>query len=99
MTFVVRREGESIDQLVKRFKRAVTEGNVLVDAKRAMFFVSEPEKRTFKAKRASQRRWRAARRDRRLIRSHVRQDGHSGAAVNARTSTETTTPSSCTGSM
>jgi ribosomal protein S21 len=69
MTQVIRREGESIERLLKRFRKQVIRDKILSDVKRKRFFVSNSEKRRLamrKAQRRERRRkWRAERRRRR----------------------------------
>jgi ribosomal protein S21 len=69
MTQVVRREGESIERLLKRFRKQVIRDKIMSDVKRKRYFVSNGEKRRLamrKAKRRERRRkWRAERRRRR----------------------------------
>ena len=68
MTQVIRREGESIERLLKRFRKQVTRDKIMSDVKKKRFFVSNGEKRRLamrKAKRRERRRkWRAERRRR-----------------------------------
>jgi small subunit ribosomal protein S21 len=45
MTHVELRQGESIDSLLKRFRKAVTRSRVLSDVKKKRYFVSKSEKR------------------------------------------------------
>jgi len=57
------RPGESIDQLLRRFKQAVERGGILGDYKRHQTFMSRGEKARAKLKRAERkRRTREARR-------------------------------------
>ena len=68
MTKVYRRDGESIENLLKRFRKRVTRDRILSDVKKKRFFVSDSEKRRLalrKAKRRERRRkWRLERRRR-----------------------------------
>jgi len=68
MTQVIRREGESIEHLLKRFRKQVTRDKIMGDVKKKRFFVSDSEKRRLalrKAKRRERRRkWRLERRRR-----------------------------------
>ena len=68
MTQVIRREGESIERLLKRFRKKVTRDKIMSDVKKKRFFVSDSEKRRLalrKAKRRERRRkWRLERRRR-----------------------------------
>jgi small subunit ribosomal protein S21 len=68
MTQVIRRQGESIEHLLKRFRKQVTRDKVMSDVKKKRFFVSDSEKRRLalrKAKRRERRRkWRLERRRR-----------------------------------
>jgi ribosomal protein S21 len=69
MTQVIRREGESIERLLKRFRKQVIRDKIMSDVKRKRYFVSNGEKRRLamrKAQRRERRRkWRAERRRRR----------------------------------
>jgi ribosomal protein S21 len=68
MTQVIRQEGESIEHLLKRFRKQVTRDKIMSDVKKKLFFVSDSEKRRLalrKAKRRERRRkWRLERRRR-----------------------------------
>jgi len=68
MTAVIRREGESIEHLMRRFRKQVTRDKIMSDVKKKRFFVSDSEKRRLalrKAKRRERRRkWRLERRRR-----------------------------------
>jgi small subunit ribosomal protein S21 len=68
MTQVIRQEGESIEHLLKRFRKQVTRDKIMSDVKKKRFFVSDSEKRRLalrKAKRRERRRkWRLERRRR-----------------------------------
>jgi small subunit ribosomal protein S21 len=68
MTKVYRRDGESIENLLKRFRKRVTRDRILSDVKKKRYFVSDSEKRRLalrKAKRRERRRkWRLERRRR-----------------------------------
>ena len=68
MTKVFLRQGESIENLLKRFRKKVTRDRVLSEAKKKRYFVSKSEQRRI-AKRKAQRRerrrkWRLERRRR-----------------------------------
>ncbi|MFL7809660.1 MAG: 30S ribosomal protein S21 [Anaerolineae bacterium] len=69
MTRVVRRNGESPESLLKRFRKKVARDRVLSDAKRKRYFVSKSEQKRIalrKAKRRERKRlWRDRRRGRR----------------------------------
>lgn len=56
MTWVVRREGESIDQLVKRWRKLVDAGGELRLAKRRTRFISKSEQRRLKRAKAEHQR-------------------------------------------
>ena len=45
MTHVVRKKGESLDRLLKRFRKAVTRSRILSDVKKKRYFISKSEKR------------------------------------------------------
>jgi ribosomal protein S21 len=60
---VVRREGESFDQLWRRFKQGVERGGVLRDMKRKRYYLSKGQARRLKAKLAQVRQRRRRRRD------------------------------------
>jgi ribosomal protein S21 len=68
MTQVIRQEGESIEHLLKRFRKAVIRDRILSDVKKKRFFVSNSQKRRLalrKAQRRERRRkWRLERRRR-----------------------------------
>jgi len=59
---VVRREGESFEQLWRRFKVGVERGGVLRDAKRSRYYLSKGQMRRMKAARAQRRLLRRQRR-------------------------------------
>ena len=69
MTRVVRRDGESPESLLKRFRKKVTRDRILSDAKRKRYFVSKSEQKRIalrKAKRQERKRlWRQRRRNHR----------------------------------
>jgi small subunit ribosomal protein S21 len=69
MTKVVRRNGESPESLLKRFRKKVARDRILSDAKRKRYFVSKSEQKRIalrKAKRRERKRlWRERRRGRR----------------------------------
>jgi small subunit ribosomal protein S21 len=69
MTRVVRRDGESPESLLKRFRKRVTRDRILSDAKKKRWFVSKSEQRRIalrKAKRRERKRlWKQRRRNRR----------------------------------
>jgi len=60
---VVRRDGESFDQLWRRFKQGVERGGLLRDMKRKRYYLSKGETRRLKAKLAAVRLRRRKRRD------------------------------------
>lgn len=62
MTYVVRREGESIDQLTRRFNRAVDAAGVLREFTSRVRFKTEAEQRRQKSRDAQRRRGRSERR-------------------------------------
>jgi len=41
----VRKEGESFDRLLKRFRKTVTRSRILSDVKKKRYFISKSEKR------------------------------------------------------
>jgi small subunit ribosomal protein S21 len=45
VTYVIRRESESIDSMLKRFRKAVSRERILSDVKRRRYFVSKSEQR------------------------------------------------------
>jgi len=45
MTSVVRRDGESFDSLLRRFRRRVTKGGILTAVRRMCYYVADSEKR------------------------------------------------------
>ena len=66
MTKVFLRQGESVENLLKRFRKKVTRDRILSEAKRKRYFVSKSEQRRI-AKRKAQRkerrrRWKLQRR-------------------------------------
>lgn len=61
MTHVIRAEGETIDQLVRRFKNKVQQSGVLGDFRWRLAFISEPDRRRLKSKTATARRARGKR--------------------------------------
>ena len=69
MTRVVRRDGESPESLLKRFRKKVMRDRILGDAKRKRYFVSKGEQKRIalrKAKRRERKRlWRQRRRNHR----------------------------------
>ena len=65
MTTVVLREGESPQQLIRRFRRKVSKARILSDVKKKRFYVKKSEERRIahrKAVRKEQRRQRKQRR-------------------------------------
>ena len=54
MTKVYLRQGESIENLLKRFRKTVTRDRILSEAKKKRYFVSKSEQRRL-AKRKAQR--------------------------------------------
>ena len=60
---VVRREGESFDQLWRRFKQGVERGGLLRDMKRKRYHLSKGQARRLKTKLAQLRQRRRQRRD------------------------------------
>jgi small subunit ribosomal protein S21 len=66
VTKVFARQGESVENLLKRFRKKVTRDRILSEAKRKRYFVSKSEQRRI-AKRKAQRkerrrRWKQLRR-------------------------------------
>ena len=55
MTRVVRREGESPESLLQRFRKQVTKDRILGDIKRKRFFVPKSEERRTMLRRAMRR--------------------------------------------
>ena len=53
---VVRREGEDIESLLRRFKRKVNDADVLNDMKKHEFYLSPAQKRRKKREEAEQKR-------------------------------------------
>jgi small subunit ribosomal protein S21 len=45
VTYVIRRESESIDSMLKRFRKAVSRERILSDVKKRRYFVSKSEQR------------------------------------------------------
>ncbi|HEY7066213.1 MAG TPA: 30S ribosomal protein S21 [Chloroflexota bacterium] len=62
--YVVRREGESFDQLWRRFKQGAERGGLLRDMKRKRYYLSKGQARRLKTKLAQARLRRRQRRDR-----------------------------------
>ena len=60
---VTRRDGESFEQLWRRFKQSVERGGILRDAKRKRYHLSKGQARRLKAQRAQLRLRRRQRRD------------------------------------
>ena len=60
---VIRREGESFDQMWRRFKQGVERGGLLRDMKRKRFHLSKGQARRLKAKLARLRQRRRQRRE------------------------------------
>lgn len=60
---VIRREGESFEQLWRRFKQGVERGGILRDMKRKRYHLSKGQARRLKAQRAQLRLRRRQRRD------------------------------------
>ena len=69
MTRVIRRNGESPESLLKRFRKKVARDRILSDAKRKRYFVSKSEQKRIalrKARRRERKRlWRQRRRSNR----------------------------------
>lgn len=69
MTKVVLRSGESQENLLKRFRKAVIRDKVLSDIKKKRFFLSNSEKRRLALRKAQRRerkrQWRQSQRGRR----------------------------------
>ena len=61
--YVIRREGESFDQLWRRFKQGAERGGLLRDMKRHRYYLSKGQARRLKAKLAQTRLRRRQRRD------------------------------------
>ena len=59
--YVIARDGETIDGLIKRFVRGVQESSVLREARARRFFVPEHERRRERLRRARRRQRRAER--------------------------------------
>jgi ribosomal protein S21 len=64
LVYVVRREGESFDQLWRRFKQGAERGGLLRDMKRKRYYLSKGQARRLKTKLAQARLRRRQRRDR-----------------------------------
>ena len=68
MTKVYLRQGESIENLLKRFRKRVTRDRILSEAKRKRYFVSKSEQRRIAKRKAvrkeRRRRWKQQRRQR-----------------------------------
>lgn len=62
MTFVERRPGEGIDQMMKRWKTLMDKAGVVREFKRRQRFMPETERRRLKARAAARRRSSASRR-------------------------------------
>lgn len=61
MTYVILREGESQELLLRRFRKKVQEGGVLREAKAHRHYVPKGEAARIKAKKSAQRRRRSGR--------------------------------------
>jgi small subunit ribosomal protein S21 len=55
MTQVVRRPGESLENLLKRFRKKVVKSRILSEARKHRYFVSDSEKRRIARRRAIRR--------------------------------------------
>ena len=55
MAHVERRQGESFERLLKRFRKAVTRERILSEVKRRRYFVSDSEKRRIAERKAARR--------------------------------------------
>lgn len=68
MTKVVARSGESLEGLLKRFRKGVIKDRVLSEAKKRRFFVSKSEERRIALRKAirreRKRQWKAERQQR-----------------------------------
>ena len=66
MTKVYLREGESVENLLKRFRKRVTRDRILSEVKRKRYFVSKSEQRRIAKRKAvrreRRRRWKQQRR-------------------------------------
>jgi len=56
VTTVVRRDGEPVDSLLRRFKLATEKSGLMGDIKRSRFFLTPNERKRQKAKTAERRR-------------------------------------------
>ena len=56
MTYVVLRDGESQEQLIRRFRSVVERSGILRQAKEKRHFISKQERARFKARKARRRR-------------------------------------------
>ncbi|MBI4236286.1 MAG: 30S ribosomal protein S21 [Chloroflexi bacterium] len=56
MTYVTLREGESQEQLIRRFRAVVERSGILRQAKEKRHFISKQEKARIKARKARRRR-------------------------------------------
>jgi small subunit ribosomal protein S21 len=65
MVSVKRRPNESEEQLLKRFRKAVTKSRILSDVRRKRWYISKSEQRRIKKKKAIRRARRRARKKRR----------------------------------
>ncbi|HLV43423.1 MAG TPA: 30S ribosomal protein S21 [Aggregatilineales bacterium] len=55
MVHVERRQGESEEQLLKRFRKQVTKSRILTDARRKRWYMSPSEQRRIEKKKAIRR--------------------------------------------
>ncbi len=67
---VALREGESQEELLKRFRKRVTESGILGDVRRKRWFISKSELRRMKKKKAIRRAKRKQRRQNRRARRY-----------------------------
>jgi len=65
MTSVVRRDGESFDSLLRRFRRKVTKGGILTAVRRKRYYVSDSEKHRIAMRKAIRKERQRQRRERR----------------------------------
>lgn len=65
MTKVVRRDGESFEGLLKRFRKKVAKGRVLSEVRKKRYFVSKSEQRRIAQRKAERRQRRKQRKQKR----------------------------------
>ena len=65
MTQVVRRDGESFDKMLKRFRKKVNKSRVMSTVKRNRYFTSDSEERRIALRKAERRERKRLRKERR----------------------------------